>query len=166
MVKKCWAISALVFISILIAGFSSGHAALTDGYWDVSASDHCANWDDTVLVFTSQNTHNEKVLLTGYFDWMSATGTQSGREIFTGILYPDMALKLIGIEIDPGYPWLGIRFTRYEAEMKPSSDEILNGTWGNGSTLSAVQVVPIPGAAWLLGTGLIGFIGIRRKVTK
>jgi hypothetical protein len=35
-----------------------------------------------------------------------------------------------------------------------------------GSTLSAERTipVPIPAAAWLLGTGLVGIIGIRRKM--
>jgi hypothetical protein len=36
---------------------------------------------------------------------------------------------------------------------------------GNGLSLEGanVNVVPIPGAVWLLGTGLIGLLGLRRK---
>lgn len=30
----------------------------------------------------------------------------------------------------------------------------------------AVETTPIPGAIWLLGTGLLGLIGVRRKMTK
>lgn len=33
--------------------------------------------------------------------------------------------------------------------------------WGEGS--GAISNVPIPGAVWLLGTGLIGLVGVRRR---
>ncbi len=40
-------------------------------------------------------------------------------------------------------------------------------TWGSGGVdleaVGAINAVPIPGAVWLLGTGLLGLIGIRRK---
>jgi len=34
------------------------------------------------------------------------------------------------------------------------------------ATTSATQPVPIPGAIWLLGTGLVGLVGIRRRQSK
>ena len=37
-------------------------------------------------------------------------------------------------------------------------DPIYGGSW------ASFQVVPIPGAVWLLGSGLIGIVGIRRKI--
>ncbi len=39
------------------------------------------------------------------------------------------------------------------------------GDTGDGFDLDAVsvQATPIPGAAWLLGTGLLGLVGLRRK---
>ena len=40
-------------------------------------------------------------------------------------------------------------------------------TWGSGGVdfeaLGGINVVPIPGAVWLLGSGLLGLIGFRRK---
>ena len=34
------------------------------------------------------------------------------------------------------------------------------------ATTSATAAVPIPGAIWLLGTGLVGLVGIRRRQSK
>lgn len=43
-------------------------------------------------------------------------------------------------------------------------------TWGSGGVdfeaLGAINVVPIPGAVWLLGSGLLGLIGITRRQSK
>ena len=38
-------------------------------------------------------------------------------------------------------------------------------TWGDGYDIDAVVVnaTPIPGAAWLLGSGLVGLVGLRRR---
>ena len=38
-----------------------------------------------------------------------------------------------------------------------------SGTIGTGST-SGAELVPIPGALWLLGSGLVGLVAIRRKL--
>ena len=54
--------------------------------------------------------------------------------------------------------------------MHMQSLQWLNRTAGNVSTsgfaLGSYQVVPIPAAAWLLGTGLLGLIGIGRRWRK
>jgi hypothetical protein len=34
----------------------------------------------------------------------------------------------------------------------------------NANTLSAISAVPIPSAVWLMGSGLLGLIGLKRKV--
>jgi len=50
------------------------------------------------------------------------------------------------------------------------SDLFFDGTQTiNGSSVTGIDggdVVPIPGAVWLLGTGMLGLIGLRRKVAK
>jgi hypothetical protein len=47
-----------------------------------------------------------------------------------------------------------------------TGDIVLNGTFSNGEA-SKVQVnvgyVPIPGAVWMLGSGLLGLVGLRRR---
>jgi hypothetical protein len=67
-----------------------------------------------------------------------------------------------GIATQPPYYW---RFNFRSGHL---------GTWGpneyqfNGMAVidGDVGAVPIPGAAWLLGSGLLGLIGIRRKFGK
>jgi choice-of-anchor C domain-containing protein len=46
------------------------------------------------------------------------------------------------------------------------NNESNNPGWGPVIDLVTVNAVPIPGAAWLMGAGLIGVVGIRRKYKK
>ena len=50
------------------------------------------------------------------------------------------------------------------------SDVDLDDDWGDAIDVSletgSVNVVPVPAAAWLFGSGLIGLLGFRRKVRK
>ncbi len=41
-----------------------------------------------------------------------------------------------------------------------------NGKWGLDNVIVEIDPVPIPGAVWLLGSGLIGLVGLRRKFRK
>ena len=61
----------------------------------------------------------------------------------------------------------------YAGRTSSSPDAIVS--WGAGASnatgkghysLVQFQVVPIPGAVWLLGSGLIGLLGLRRKFKK
>ena len=45
-------------------------------------------------------------------------------------------------------------------------DDMMTGVQFDGAEGADVGVVPIPGAAWLLGTGLVGLAGLRRKSKK
>jgi hypothetical protein len=36
-------------------------------------------------------------------------------------------------------------------------------TYEDGSSAVAPSAVPVPGAVWLLGSGLMGLVGLRRK---
>lgn len=53
----------------------------------------------------------------------------------------------------------------FQVELPGPADDY---TWGAGTGSFSVDVapVPIPAALWLLGSGLIGLIGIRRRMTK
>jgi hypothetical protein len=59
-------------------------------------------------------------------------------------------------------------FAGFNADV-PISHVIFDGNTGDGfNHLDGLQtnVVPIPGAVWLLGTGLIGLVAMRRKFNK
>ncbi|OEU61200.1 MAG: hypothetical protein BA867_04470 [Desulfobacterales bacterium S5133MH16] len=59
-----------------------------------------------------------------------------------------------------GEGWLEGDFVTdtYRATMRIGIDDV-----GNLYTTIAPNVVPIPGAVWLLGSGLLGLVGIRRR---
>jgi hypothetical protein len=44
-----------------------------------------------------------------------------------------------------------------------TTDPIGNGNNGGGALVPDTTVIPIPGAAWLLGSGLIGLVFVRRR---
>ena len=52
---------------------------------------------------------------------------------------------------------------RYNNFETPNPPNITYWTIEDGPTIFAVNPVPIPGAVWLLGSGLIGLVGIGRK---
>lgn len=86
-----------------------------------------------------------------------------GRENFTGTLFSDNTIELTGFEIVT--PSNGIVSGIYSGILSASGTEIINGLWGPVGTgipgsWSAVQTVPIPAAAWLFGSGLLGLIGV------
>ena len=59
-----------------------------------------------------------------------------------------------------------VTFSGTYAFLKVVDATALNGgTIGDGYDIDAVKVnsTPIPGAAWLLGSGLIGLVGLRRR---
>ena len=47
-----------------------------------------------------------------------------------------------------------------------SGGDVLDGQFAGGLTLASINNVPIPGAVWLLGSGLLGLVGIRRRMIK
>lgn len=55
--------------------------------------------------------------------------------------------KVKGIDLSPGFSWWAV-------------------TENDSLRVADFAVVPIPNAAWLLGSGLIGLIGLRRRVRK
>lgn len=52
-------------------------------------------------------------------------------------------------------------FTHIGCFLEPES--MLNFVASNSIQLEALSPTPVPGAVWLLGTGLVGLIGLRRK---
>jgi hypothetical protein len=64
-----------------------------------------------------------------------------------------------------GGPFDYLRIVDVTALVAPAS---WSAKFGDGFDINAVGVnpVPIPTAAWLLGTGLVGLVGIRRKFRK
>jgi hypothetical protein len=66
----------------------------------------------------------------------------------------------VGLNASTAYPWF--TFLDYEGEGMGSGGALYATDY---STMGVAQVVPIPGAVWLLGSGLLCLVGIRRRIS-
>jgi len=161
-----------LFSVIILLSFSNiVMANLVTAPWTITGSDDSGGiWGET-LTFETQASNGANYDLTGFFYWVGS-GNQTGafgRENFTGTLFSDNTLQLNGIEIVS--PSNRIIRGIYSGILSASGTEILNGRWGplgpDGAGIpgswSAVQTVPVPAAAWLFGSGLIGLLTLARR---
>jgi len=123
---------------------------------ELVATDGPDLWDDDNLIHAINRTeHNPDLTAQGYWVW-------------TGTLADGTAAA--GYALGSTYPVRGVTnsLNEYWIDVREGT----NNTWKSDTishmyAISAVQtVVPIPGAVWLLGSGLIGIVGVRRKFKK
>lgn len=159
------------FLLISVVNFqASATTTLTGDIWNVTGDDGTYTWDGSTLEFTSQTAipSSPDFDIEGYFDWVGSGG-QSGRELFRGTYFGDDTLMLSGYElIDP----IGILRANYAARVAPGGNTII-GDWDSGIVPGSGipgdfradrnTVVPVPAAAWLFASGLLGIIGIARR---
>jgi len=165
--KKSLLLGAIALFSL--SNFAN--ANLTTAQWTVTGDDDAGGiWGET-LVFETQVANGLDYDLTGYFLWVGG-GNQTGsfgRENFTGTLFSDNQIELIGFEIEP--PSNDIVFGGYSGILAASGTEITDGRWGPLSdgpsgipgSWSAVQSAPVPAAVWLFGSGLLGLVGMAKR---
>ena len=157
--------AALLFI---ICGSANAITDLTGDTWDVTGADSTYTWDGSTLVFTSQIPNGIDFDIDGYFDWVGSGG-QYGRELFNGTYFSDDTLSFSGYQLINSF---GILLGNYVAAVSIDGNTI-TGDWDSGvvpgsgipGDFMAVRnsAVPIPAAAWLFGSGLLGLIGIARR---
>ena len=163
--KKSHLLGAVLFLLIHTPAYAI--TVLTGDIWDVTGDDGTWTWDESTLEFTSQIASGADFDIEGYFDWVGSGG-QSGRELFQGTYFSDDTLMFSGYQlIDP----VGILLGNYAGLVTPDGNTIV-GDWdsgvvpGSGEPGDFVAVrtsaVPIPAAAWLFGSGLLGLVGIAK----
>lgn len=125
-----------------------------------------ADWTETSNALSSnQALYNALIGLGSYYgrivDWNSIRGNIDHIQIIYEGGLPDLlsggapSLNPFSsiITLDDIDEWLG-----YENDTLPYV--------GFDAGMLTIETVPIPGAAWLLGSGLIGLVGYRRKFNK
>jgi len=111
--------------------------------------------------FRIQNTHNRNYNDRGTLDFRISVSTTGTPGSYVTIL-DDVLNSVIGTGND--IPWqifditaTSARYIRFDVDAYTSMGGGLNELQAYG------QPVPIPGAVWLLGSGLIGLVGLRRR---
>ena len=143
---------------------------LTGGGWfeqvTVSVSQDGENW------YTySDGPYGDTSFATQAYEWDSETGTWTDNEMdFTKPVDPSLAAAL-----EAGGMTAAQAIAMYDGSGGGTGFDLAesNFDWiqyirveGNGGEIDAfsdVSAVPLPGAIWLLGTGLIGLAGFRRR---
>jgi len=110
---------------------------------------------------------SDTVLLTGSFNdggWSFGSAGVPGLNVFTGTgedTKSEALLTALGAPLNQQFDFFGFSLDSNYAGGVVSTD-ITN----TASTGKDVPEVPIPAAAWLFGSGLVGLVGVaRRKVT-
>lgn len=100
----------------------------------------------------------------GFF---AGIGFRSGTDNFSWDFDPSAAISMTELNAsnDP------LAYIYLNMENLPSNSILLEGDWGSmnfvvDSYQRSVSSVPVPPAAWLFGSGLIGLIGVARKHTR
>jgi hypothetical protein len=104
-------------------------AELTNDEWILTGEDTAGIWNGSIH-FETKVQNGLDLDLTGYFDWIgSGTATGSfGRENFTGTLFSDNRIELIGFEIVP--PSQGLGLGLYLGKLSATGTQITDGIWG------------------------------------
>jgi len=88
------------------------------------------------------------------------------------IIFSDDAGELLRLNYDAGFVPTGGSMELIDAVMLPSNYAATTTAYGlgdlgtpgaAGSFVQPIAAVPLPGAAWLMGSGLLGLIGFGRK---
>ena len=131
----------------------------------VSSGSVAVNWDPTIISFnsvlpgTGLIEFGQNAPGSGILNYSAGTfgGVGVGGAPFTFAFLDFTALASPGTDVGVALgnlgPWFDAQFPAVEV-----TDVIYQG-----ATVTVTNPVPIPGAAWLLGSGLLGLVGLKRR---
>jgi len=151
---------------LLMTGLLLGFSTATATIWEVNAtSKFPSDFSNFSIHFDDDDdgmgNGDGKVYISDIIFFSGMTRYVAPSEVYSSVsrvanMSPYLGLTLIG----SGSSW------GFEASDGTTDYcEIMGWTYGGG-VQSSGGAVPIPGAVWLLGSGLIGIVGIRRKIRK
>jgi hypothetical protein len=116
---------------------------------------------DYSLTESKDSAGYDKLSISGLFGWRSNPGLDYTTKDFSLILSaatPASTTPFVQYSYDFSDGSLGA--LAIGSKAKAASKEITNYTF----TVNASQAVPVPAAAWLLGSGLAGLVAFRRRL--
>ena len=165
-------LSLLALVSTMCLTTSNAWSAVPDlaaDVWTITGSDTGGNiWTGSTITFESQSAVNADFQVAGYFYWTGNAG-QFGRENFSGTLFANNHLTVLGFQLVPPTSGGLVTNVTYNADVTPDGTHMINGTWGGSGIPSnawtAVQAVPEPSVYVLLlaGLAIVGIQAHRRK---
>ncbi len=137
------------------------------GQSEITGADELYNWG-AILQVTAYDSQNNFLGFFSSIPWFEPDSPDQWHWIGAQALYSDFedyknVLDHIEVELLFGFS------SDYEVNVWPILDDWVDGApqFGRYDSVSVwVDAVPIPGAVWLLGSGLLGIFGIRRKLNK
>lgn len=114
--------------------------------------------DASAQVYLSGSIWRDKAFRTGTVRVYELTGNGQEQIYYFGHTGAGTADFLYEDLLGPG----NYRF-EFRAGLGPFFNNIHRGSWNYNMSLREVAVVPVPAAAWLFGSALIGLAGIKRK---
>jgi PEP-CTERM motif len=164
------AVASITLATFLTLGISAVVAATPDldaGIWTIAGSDTAGtNWSGSTITFASQVVQGADFQVAGYFNWTGSDGS-FGRENFSGTLFANSHISLLGYELVPPTVGIATDFT-YDADLTADGRRMVNGTWDAiggipSNAWTATQAIPEPSQLALLLAGL-GALGLRARI--
>ena len=158
---------------IPISGLATFDASIS-GYGSVSALVQVASANSSFLSLSATQYDTGSVSRSGAFNGNVPLNTRLNiyQAVSFHIMNDDMGYNSETQKAESnGYGASGIQavvdpFVYIDPDWQYAADFAVYDAYSFEVSREWMNTVPIPGAAWLLGTGLIGFVGIRRKIKK